>query len=148
MTETDDPRILIVRFIEQSRILDHNRVLEKRIEDPENENAELLSVITGAPHNPVGPLFLAKPIKRGQDVRVDLTQEKEEVDALQNEVVRLGMTVNALEKRIGLMRQKRSQYSEYFTRNPKVISRVGDQIADLLKRYAEQDVGGGKSHSL
>jgi hypothetical protein len=42
-----DPTTLVVRFIEQSRKIEHQFRLEKRIEDLENENERLLAVLTG-----------------------------------------------------------------------------------------------------
>jgi seryl-tRNA synthetase len=138
--------------------------LEKRIRELESANDELLSLIGGRPVDGrmVNPFFLPKLIgeaeerivklrktvaalERGvseagwkeEDAKKEYGREMMNVAALQKDVSTLQTNVQGLEKRIELMRQRRSHYAGYFRAHPDPALRVGETIDEMLRRWGE-----------
>jgi hypothetical protein len=162
---TDDQAALIVGLIERSRHLNHYHTLEKRTKELETKNADLLAVVRGEPDSRgvVHPLFLpkligearnkivhlrkiiaalesneSKAVSTGDELGITLARENAELGTLRDEVAILKMMVKSIENRIELMRQRRSQYAQFFIQNPNPSLKVGDPISNLLKLWEDQ----------
>jgi hypothetical protein len=166
--EIDDPSVLIVKLIEQSRLVGHFTAVKRQIRYFEDENKALLTVqsarspplpndriqilehklseceeriklLKGTIMNIENETFRESMKEWKLAAQVRLTKRTAKVEALAKEVEKTTTQLQTLEKRVTLMRQRRSQYARYFTENPNPSLRINGRIEDLLRRYGEQN---------